>query len=274
MPDSIVSMASSLKKRWPVLAMLSGVLLAIAPLGGSYLDPGLPSLVFQSSFWAAIALLLALGVAWAVDLWFQREVTENFRSIRRDELRDLVPFYDRIIGGDRPSINDLKEIYNANNQVFRVREKVVQRGQRKKTTLVGFCTIVPMSLEAEALLAQEQLDGVRMNRAHILRPGRSPRIIYIGSIGGDGATAKAAVLNYVLGVIDDCASRGVNRVYTRPVTQDGLRVARKYGFRPVKNDVVADELRRLYFLDLGDRFEAVRRRRAKRAELSPATEAA
>lgn len=248
--------ADAAVRRWAVLTTLGAVCLALAQLKGTYIDPKFPSPFYTTALWAGLSSLAILIVCFVLTHfgnWVQRDVTERIRPVKRDELGDLLPLYDRVVGGERPTLNELKEVFNANNQAFRFLEKVVRRGFNTKRQFLGFCTIVPIAKEAEPLLAAEQLNGLRMNKSHVLAPRKTCRTIYIGSVGGVGNHARAAVLNYVLGLIDDCAERGVNRIYTRPVTQDGLRVAKKYGFRPVKDDVGPNELRRLYFLDLTQR---------------------
>lgn len=239
---------------WPLILAVVAILLALAVVQGTYVDPHLPGAVYRGAFWIAViasALLVAAWLLVRLGDWLYRGVVESFRSIKRNELQELVPFFDRVVGGDRPSLNDLKQIFNANNDVFKVLEKVVKYSRKRRSELVGFCTIVPMKSEAEPLLATEQLNGLRMSAEHIAAPRKQVRVLYIGSIGAQGAKPRAAVLNYVLGVMDDAAKHGVRRVYTRPVTKDGLRVATKYGFEPVMGDVRPGELRRLYFLDVG-----------------------
>lgn len=251
-------------KNWPLVLGVVAVLLALAVVKGSSVDPHLPGSVYQAAFWAAIIAFLLLFAAWLLALfgdWLYRGVIESFRSLKRSELQDLVPFFDRVVGGERPSLNELKKIFNANSDVFKVLEKVVQYNQKKRSELVGFCTIVPMKRDAEQLLATEQLNGLRMNAEHIASSMKQARVLYIGSIGAQGSKPRAAVLNYVLGVMDDAAGHGVRKVYTRPVTKDGLRVALRYGFEPVMADAKPDELKRLYALDIGG---SQIRRRARR----------
>lgn len=258
--------ANCVVRRWAVILTIAGLLLAVAALKGTYVDPHLPDRLNVALLWSALVSTVFVFAAWLVSQigdWLSRDVTESFRAIKRSEIQHLIPFYDRVVGGDRPSLNELKEIFAANSQVFRVCEKVISRGHQRKSQFVGLCTIVPMARESEDLLASEQLHGLRMNKSHIARPKQASRVLYIGSIGADGVQAKAAVMSYVLGIIDDAANHGVKRVYTRPVTIDGLRVAKKYGFEPVKPDVGPDDLRRLYCLDLNQGRTA---RRSKQSQ--------
>lgn len=259
--------AASLRRRWGVISTAAAFLLALAAIKGSYVDPEFPGIAYSIAFWLAIALAGTLVLAAIFEhfgYWFERDIVDKFRAARRDEIQDLIPFYERVVGTERPSLNELKELFNANNQVFRFLEKITKQGSKKKQSIIGFCTILPVTPEAELLLANEELHGLKMTKAHILAPNKAAKAIYIGSIGGDRAAAKAAVLNYVLGLIDDCASKGVKHVYTRPITKDGLRVAKKYGFAPVGRDVGPEDLKRLYVLDVTDRFERMPRRcRAK-----------
>lgn len=243
---------------------VAGVLLAVAPLKGTYVDPKLPVWMYSAALWVALALLGILALAWLID-WFEsfiaQERVEQFRSAKRDELQDILPLYDQIVGGDRPTINQLKEVFNANSTAFRFFERVTKKkGGSKIVTLKGFCTIVPMTESAAELLGEERLNGLRMDKTHVCPPNKKCKVVYIGSIGGDGPRCRAAVLNYVLGLISEFSGRGVERIYTRPVTVDGLRVARQYGFRPVKEDAGESELGRLYVLELDQDSKPTKRR--------------
>lgn len=261
-----------IRKTAGVSVSVAGVLIALSVLKGTSVDPRFHENAYSIMMWLGIAIFSLLVLAWPIyeiSNWASEESIDNFRSAKRHELQEVIPFYDRVVGGDRPTINALKELFNANNKSFVFYEKISYSGGQKRTKVLGFCTIIPVTTQAEKLLEREELNGLRLDRAHVVRPGAACASIYIGSIGADGQSAKAAVLNYVLGQLHSYASAGVKRAYTRPVTKDGLRVAKKYAFVPVGGDVRGDELHRLYYLDLdADVGVQVRRKYSSRRHKS------
>ena len=247
-----------------MVATISALLLAIAAIKGTLVDPGLADWIYKGAFGLALVLLGLLFVGLLVHWLLIRmgdEVYINFRCAKRGELELLLPLYDELVGGERPSINQLKAVHRANENCFIFMERVRVRGVAKSAKVIGFCTVVPVNAEASELLEKNELNGLKFNKDHICSPSKKPKSVYVGSIGAKGAGAKGGVLNYVLGKLDDCADHGIKRVFTRPVTRDGLRIARKYGFEPVDPSVSPDELRELYALDLPR--EDVGRKRGK-----------
>lgn len=259
--------AALVRLHWVAITTVSALLLAVSVIKGTYVDPGLPDWLYQGAFILALLLLGLLMACLLIHALLVRmgdEVYVNFRCARRSELELLLPLYDELVGGDRPSVNQLKVVHRANENCFIFMERVRVRGVAKNATVIGFCTIVPMNAEASDLLEKNELNGLKFNKDHICSPNKKPKAVYVGSIGAKGAEAKGGVLNYVLGKLDDCADHGIKRVFTRPVTRDGLRIARKYGFEPVDPSVRSDELRELYALDL-PREDVGRRDAAKSA---------
>lgn len=245
--------AGDVKRYWGIISTLAGLALAVAALKGTYIDPKFPDPVYQVLLWAGMGSIFLLALCAFADhagWWLEGERSERFRPAKRTELDEILPLYDRVVGGIRPSLNELKNLYSANSQIFTVLEKRSKIAGRTSTKIVGFCTIIPLNKEAKNLLEREELHGLKMSPEHICSPRQKAACLYIGSIGAEGYRAKGAVLGYTLGVLNECAQKGVAVAFTRPVTLDGLRVARQHDFEPVSNNVRNGELERLYRLNL------------------------
>lgn len=238
-------------RHWGAVTTAIGLALALAALKGTVVAPNWPSAIFSVGLWSSIGLLVWLLVSFAavaiISVFFA-ETTTEIRPIKRTELETLLPFYEQLIGAERPALNQIKALYNANKKAILILERRSQRGLATKSVVAGFCSILPVTKEAAGLMGKEQLNGLQMNKQHICTPRQEPYALYIGSIGGKGASAKAQILGYVLGQIDDAEKHGVRCVYTRPVTKDGLRLAKQYGFRSVAGKVSDGELNRIYRL--------------------------
>lgn len=193
-----------------------------------------------------LLLLFIAAVARPLISWTTADKSLGIRFAKRKEIEDFLPFYQSVIGGPMPPMNEVKRTFKVNGEILRFLEHITRGRNTEKKKLVGFCTVLPLKREAVALLEREQLNGLKLTRDHVCSPRETPAAIYIGSIGAKGSEAKAAILHYVLGVIHDQAAHGVRCVYTRPTTKDGLRVAKQYGFSPVAENAGANELGRMY----------------------------
>lgn len=239
------------RKYWGVFGFVIGTVLALAALKGSYFDPGGYDWIFNLLFGVALVLLAILFIAVVsqpVQSWVYTDKTLTVRYAKRNELDDFLPFYQSVIGGPVPPMNEVKRMFRTNGEIIRLLERIKRGRAREDRRLVGFCSVLPLKKDAVTLLEREKLDGLKLTRLHMCTPRETPAAIYIGSIGGKGVEAKAAILNYTLGVMHDQAAHGVRCVYTRPTTREGLRVAKQYGFAPVGVNVDPAELGRIYRL--------------------------
>lgn len=239
------------RKYWGAFAFVIGTALALAALKGSYFDPGGYDWAFRFLFVLALVLLVVLLGAFVskpVLSWVDTDKSLVVRYAKRNELDEFLPFYQSVIGGPLPPMNEIKRTLKANSEIIRLLERVKRGPGKESRRLVGFCSVLPITRSAVTLFEREELDGLKLTRAHVCTPRESPAAIYIGSIGAKGAEARAAILSYALGVMHDQASHGVRYVYTRPTTREGLRVAKQYGFMPVASNVDRNALGRVYKL--------------------------
>jgi len=231
------------RRTWAAVGVLGGTLLALAPLKNSYLDLGFPDWTYRTFFWSSLLIFAGLIICWLLcklGEYLERDVVEEFQCATRDEIQSVLPFYDRVIGpGQRPSVNELKAMFLANKSIFRFYKRKSVRGSKRIVEVRGFCTVIPMKADAANLLRQGELNGLKMDRTHIATTKERFGACYIGSIGAESRDAKAAVLSYILGVVEQFAQQGCTRAYTRPTTQDGLRIAKKYDFISVSGGEIA-----------------------------------
>jgi hypothetical protein len=211
-------------------------------------DLPLPHAVYAVSLYGG-ALLFLVGVILTASSWEppgMPEVTYEFRPIRRTELHSQLRLV-RDLLGEAPPLRSVKDIYNANQKSIWLAERVATyRSGTRSFKVVGFFSLVPLNEEAVALLEEERLDGLRFNSEHICPPKQRPAGLYVGSIAVHGWRARGEILGYVRSRIDEAAESGIHLVYTRPITRDGLRLAKRHEFLPVADDCKDDELKRIY----------------------------
>jgi hypothetical protein len=242
------------KQRIAIGAGLIGVGGSLLSLGASEVEEkfrslGLPTGLSSAGIYFG-AFLLAMGVAFivvSVELPGRSIVRYEFRRIRRNELRPLLRFARRLLG-QAPSLNQVKDLYNTNPNAIWVAERVKEHSASgiTSTKVVGFFTIVPLTDKAMRLVEEERLDGLHFTSEHIAGPKQKPAALYLGSVAAKGFQARAEILAYVRGRIEDEVERGSGIVYTRPISRDGLRLATKYSFLPVAENSASNELGRIY----------------------------
>jgi len=227
------------------------ILLAIAATRGTRVDPGFPPFFYQLSLWIALALFVVPVISLAVSAirdHLNKRVAYRYRAVKRREMPELVEIYRELIGGDHPPINQLKRIQRANGEAFRFYERLVSGRWRQSSEVIGFGAVLPVNRDAAQDLAKGLITGLSLDAARICRVGMRCSAIYIGSVGARGYRGKADVLKCVMMQVDALKNLGARHVYTRPITPDGLRIAKRHGFRPV--GAGQGRLGDLYVLDL------------------------
>lgn len=209
---------------------------------------GIPDRVFSASIYVGILIMLAgLIIAFLSCQLPERPIVHyEFRRMRRKEMKTLVSFSKRFLD-QVPTVNQVKEIYTINPNTIWVAEREAEYPSgRVKTETVGFFSIIPLTAKAVQLLNADRLDAFHFTQEHISPPKQKPAGYYIGSIAAKGFKAKAEILGYVRGQVEGELRRATGVVFTRPVTRDGLRLAKNYGFQPVSENVGSNELGRIY----------------------------
>ena len=162
-------------------------------------------------------------------------------------LRSLLGFAKKFLG-QVPTLKQVKELHNINPNAIWVVERVKENASSRitSTKTLGFFTILPLTEKAVRLVDDERLDALHFTAEHIATPKHKQAAFYIGSIAAKGFRAKAEILGYVRGRVEEESKDGSGIVFTRPISKDGLRLAKKYGFQPVGDNVGANELGRIY----------------------------
>lgn len=130
----------------------------------------------------------------------------------------------------------MRQWHAKNPEYLWVIQRVVKAGGAEKRRLVGFFSLFPLKKQATKRCDRGELFGAQISVDDILRPGATPAGVYIGAIAGRGKLAQGVAIGALMERLNTLLKRG-GAVYTRPVTEIGLRRVRKYGFVPVRPDV-------------------------------------
>lgn len=139
-------------------------------------------------------------------------------------------------------INKLRDWYAINYEIFWV---IVDRRPRldRNKRLAGYFALIPLNKLGTELVEAEKLDGSSFTREHIIHHKRGrirarPKSIYIGGVAAKrGIRLRQFTLDSLKAHIGRENSDGVNTFFTRPVTNDGLRLVRRHRFSPVNKFV-------------------------------------
>lgn len=214
----------------------AGLVWAFAGLDGA-LSKDLDSSVFA---WFARIGGLMLAIALIIELirrFSERGSLERMfeaKKVTRGEIRDAIAFSQRFLP-EVPSEAQLRDIHEASRGcVWFVNSCKFGLGT-KKSERVGFFSIIRLTDDAIRLYETNNLSGFQLSRTHIAGPRARARALYIGGLGAKGVRAKGWIIQHLRSRIDVFFEDNGEVVYTRPVTEDGLRLATKLGFAPVSD---------------------------------------
>ncbi|WP_157476013.1 hypothetical protein [Lysobacter sp. Root690] len=187
-------------------------------------------LVVAGIFFMLIALSLSV-----VNFVMKRGTFEgSFRArhVKRRELSEVLDFSASFVP-QVPPLDRLLAIHDASRCCIWFVERVSGLRGENTSRRVGFFSIISLTEGAVSLLVGNNINGLRLDRSHIAGPRRKVAGLYIGGMGARGFRARGWLVQHIQARISQFFDEGGPVVFTRPVTQDGLRLAEKLGFVPV-----------------------------------------
>ena len=214
---------------------------AFAVLGG--FPDRLGKYVDVQAFWYDILLIAGIALIVLAGLLFSgskfpriSSVVYGIAAVEPAALRNVYAFILTILD-DVASFEVFRSWYEKNPDIIQAVIKISSSGFGTRQELAGFFSVFPMTDEARALLESNELLGAAFTAAHICEPSQIPAAYYIGAVGGVGRRGRHATLLQLMGYVTALQRRHTKLVFTRPMTEDGLRLARDYRFSPVRRDV-------------------------------------
>jgi len=196
---------------------------------GSLFACVLGSVLIAVSFaqWAVRTARRAGAFAWReAILALERDFADDLATAT--ELPTLCNLGTRAIGASHPSLKTLQERWERNPRIARVLYRVGMRSR----SISGYILLYPISRQAEKRIQRGILASARdLQTADILAGFKRCRVVYISMLFGTGMAARGAALLLLkreLKTLND-----VDHLYARPASPDGLRLLKRYGFRPV-----------------------------------------
>lgn len=167
------------------------------------------------------------------------------------DLKELHIFCEKVVGPHFASLEKWKNRFEKNSHTFFKIIKVKRTEFKKEEELTGMFSVIPVNENAHSLLEQDCLNATTFTKEHIVSPNENPAALYISGVVGVTRRAKGYVISHLLNMLRQIyKEKGTTLIYTRPMTSDGLRLAKHYGFNPVKPELAqAEHIYRRNMLD-------------------------
>jgi hypothetical protein len=218
-----------------------------------YLDRALPfsvpDWVYEALAVVGVVCVAVGGMVWlfvTTKLPIRRKNYECYPAAR-DQLPLVHEIATRYFGDDVSTLETMNRWWVKNPEIFFLLARIYRGRQETNEEIVGYFCVVPLTKRAENRLRAGDLRGSQFEERDIASgPGRCAAV-YIGALVAEGKVARGNLTTLVHYELATRWRKRAARAYTRPVTPDGLRLARKYKFSAVQPGIRGD---------LGDLFVA------------------
>lgn len=128
---------------------------------------------------------------------------------------------------EQVSLDLLREIHALNHQTIRL----IERHRESESRLMGMVALVPITRDAEVRIRDGRMrDSYDAFLASDVATGWHVQAAYIGGIAGSTDRARG----YALGFCESwLREHAISSAYARPISRDGERVMRRWGFHPI-----------------------------------------
>ncbi|ADU66917.1 hypothetical protein Selin_2197 [Desulfurispirillum indicum S5] len=154
------------------------------------------------------------------------------------DLNSLFEHYEKIFGNDLIPQEEFTKWMVKNPSICHKVMCVKSYNEQSNSRVAGFFDFEPLTSHAHKRLVRGVIEGWGLSAKDILSPRTTPKSYYIGSVGTTSRSQKdrAATLLSALEHIKRINEKRAITLLTNPITPDGLRLCKGFGFRPVNED--------------------------------------
>jgi len=128
----------------------------------------------------------------------------------------------------------MQKWWHVNHAVFAVIHRVtIAPGVRKDRTAGYFC-VIPLKGDVVKRLRNGLITGAQIPAEFVTVPHEKPEAFYIGGVAGIDFSARGSAVEHLLRHLRTLDPSRPITVLTRPVTRDGLRIAKAFSMVPVR----------------------------------------
>ena len=151
---------------------------------------------------------------------------------RHDDLPLIYKMAYNYFGGEVSSLTTMRAWQDRNPEVFSILYRVRRKRYAETREVVGYFCAIPLTRRGlSKILAGEY--SRNLLRQDIQSPRKPCAAIYIGAIVGVSQKAKGNILLMASREVESSLKSRTRTILTRPITEDGLRIALKNGFAPM-----------------------------------------
>jgi hypothetical protein len=164
---------------------------------------------------------------------------------RQSDVSRLHDLYSEYFGGDVPSTELMRSWIKQSRKAFTMIYRVDNESIRKrKHVLVGSFKVLLLTEAAVRALEAEQVSGSTFQPDHLARRQSDAAGCYVGDVIGTTRFAQGVLLGYLNVACEQAIKKGLP-IYARPLTKEGQRVMKKYGFVEVSDGHSSPEIGRI-----------------------------
>jgi len=148
------------------------------------------------------------------------------RSTTIEELPALHKYCLSIFGDQISDLSAMQSWFERNNNIFEILTRA-EAGKAQSDDIEGYFSVLPLTDEAKKAIAKGIYSGATLPTEAITSADRAS-LIYVGGVAANSPDNSRKIMHSLMARID--AFDSANVIYTRPVTQDGLRWVLKSHF--------------------------------------------
>lgn len=148
---------------------------------------------------------------------------------REEDASQIHEFAVRTLGPDVTPIYGVSELLRSKG-VFRIIKEIENDGDSRTERLTGYFCALPLTDEAAAALKSGKMTGAAIGSRHLTARAEDSACIYIGAVAGRGPYPKGMIVRELKYYLQNQLAKKNVELVTRPISPDGERLARKYGF--------------------------------------------
>ncbi len=149
--------------------------------------------------------------------------------------QDIVAVHEfavRFLGPDISPIDLMTEWSRVDPETISVIRRIEPDGAKQSELVAYFC-VLRLNDQATARMRRGELTGLQMKAADLAKPGESCACVYVAGVIGADRVAKAVALDHLIRHISSISLDPKTEVFTRPVTEDGLRLVSRFKMKQI-----------------------------------------
>jgi pimeloyl-ACP methyl ester carboxylesterase len=119
------------------------------------------------------------------------------------------------------------------DEVFKIVKRIFVSADERRERVSGYVCFIPIGRKTYESIVAGNLKGAELTIDHVQHKDEPAYAVYIGAIAAKDYYSRAIVVEALRLRIKFAAALGVDLFLTRPVTEDGLRLCNRHGFRPL-----------------------------------------